>query len=130
MWCCRSGKGEKIMKTLKIVIVFVIGLVILLTGCAGARNMVKADDAKYDVSLSSAIRDSSGKVIPSERLETVGQYRLTASGWGILWSWVSLNSINLSKSINDQVAKVGGSAITNLSANVNGGILNYFPILN
>ncbi len=117
------------MKTLKIVSAFVIGLAIVLTGCAGARNMVKADGAKYDVSLSRALRDSNGKVIPSERLETVGQYRQTGYGWGILWSFVSLNSINISNSINTQVEKADGNAITNLTVNVNGGFLNHIPIL-
>lgn len=118
------------MNILKITALVATTLALLLSGCAGARNMVKADQAKYDVSLSGGLRESSGKLIPSEQLEVVGTYKQTAFGWGLVWSWVSLNSINLSKSINDQVEKAGGNAITNLSVNVQGGFLNFFPIFN
>ncbi|MCK9418674.1 MAG: hypothetical protein M0R70_04755 [Nitrospirae bacterium] len=117
------------MKTLIIMMASVIGL-ILLTGCTGARNMVKADGARYDISLSRAIRDNSGQVIPSERLETVGTFRQTAYGWGIFWSFVPFNTIDISNSVNSQVEKAGGIAITNLAVDVNSGLLNYIPILN
>jgi hypothetical protein len=114
------------MNVHKIVTVCCIGLVMLAMGCAGARTMVKADGAKYDVSLSRAIRDSSGVVIPSERLEEVGIYHKRAHGWGILWSCLPLNSIDLSNSVNDQVEKAGGNAIINLSVKVRENFVNSY----
>ena len=119
------------MNTLKLTGLFITGLsLMLLLSCAGARNLVKADKAKYDVSLSGGLRESSGKLIPPEQLEVVGTYKKTGYGWGLVWSWVSLNSINISKSVNEQVEKAGGNAVTNLSVSVQGGFLNFFPILN
>ena len=112
------------MKVLEIATVCIIGLVMLTMGCAGARTMVKADGAKYDVSLSRAIRDSSGKVIPSERVEEVGIYHKRAHGWGILWSCLPLNSIDISNSVNEQVEKAGGNAIINLSVKVRENFIN------
>jgi hypothetical protein len=118
------------MNAFKITALSLTGLTLLLSSCAGARNVVKVDQAKYDVSLSGGLRESSGNLIPSDRLEVVGTYKQTAFGWGLIWSWVSLNSINISKSVNEQVEKAGGNAITNLSVSVQGGFLNFFPIFN
>jgi hypothetical protein len=118
------------MNALKTLSIFVIGIALLFSGCAGARNLVKADKAKYDVSLSKGLRESSGRLIPPEQLEVVGAYKQRAFGWGLVWSWVSLNSINISKSVNEQVEKAGGNAVTNLAVDVQGGFLNFFPIFN
>jgi hypothetical protein len=114
------------MKALKIVTLFIIGLIMLTMGCAGACNTIKADGAKFDVSLSRAIRDSSGTIIPSERLEEVGTYHKEANGWAIFWSALPLNSIDISNSINDQVEKAGGNAIINLSVTARNSFLNSF----
>lgn len=116
------------MKMVKILLILLITL--LLADCAGARNLITAHNARYDISLSGAIRDSIGNVIPSNKLEKVGTYEQRAYGWGILWTAVSLNSIDISDSVNAQVTKAGGSAIIKLAVNVQAGKLNSFPILN
>jgi hypothetical protein len=116
------------MKALKILAMLAIGAAILMTGCAGARTLVKADQAKYDVSLSGSLRDASGKLLTPDKLEVVGTYKQRGTGWGLIWSWVSLNSINLSKSINEQVEKAGGNGITDLTVDVQGGVLNFVPL--
>ncbi len=75
--------------------------------------------------MSGSIRDSSGKLLPPDQLEVVGAFKQRAYGWGILWSMVPLNSIDLSQAINDQVQKVHGKAITNFTVRVNNGFINY-----
>ena len=114
------------MSVLKIAAVCIMGVVIVTMGCAGARTMVKADGAKYDVSLSRAIRDSGGTIIPSERIEEVGTYHKKAHGWGIFWSLLPLNSIDISNSVNNQVEKAGGNAIINFTVKVRENIVNSY----
>jgi len=116
------------MNTLKYITLSIAALALFLSGCAGARTVIKSDNAKYDVSFSSNLRASDGMMLSSENMDSVGVYNYKATGWGMVWSFVPLNSINLSKSINQQVETAGGNAITDFSIIAKQGMLNSFAI--
>ena len=85
------------------------------TGCAGARTSVVADGASYPISLSRAVRDRDGSIVPSENMTKVGTLHDDATAWGILYSAIKLTPrTDISTAVNAQVAQSGGDAVVNL----------------
>ena len=85
------------------------------TGCAGARSTVAADRAAYPLSLSPAVRDADGTVVSGAELERVAVLHADSTAWGMFYSAVRLNPrTDISKAVNEQVARVGGEAIVNM----------------
>lgn len=92
-----------------------LALVALGTGCAGARTNVVADSAQYPISMSRAVRDADGSIVPQERVAKVGKLRSEAMAWGLLYSGIRLTPrTDISKAVNGQVAAAGGDAVVNL----------------
>lgn len=90
-------------------------LLTLGTGCAGARTNVVADTARYPISLSRAVRDADGSVVPQDRVAKVGKFHSDATAWGLLYTGIRLTPrTDISKAVNGQVAAVGGDAVVNL----------------
>jgi hypothetical protein len=93
----------------------VLALVALGTGCAGARTNVVADSAQYPISMSRAVRDADGSIVPQERVAKVGKLHSESMAWGLLYSGIRLTPrTDISKAVNRQVAAAGGDAIVNL----------------
>lgn len=103
------------------------------SGCAGAGVEVVADHALYPISMSETVRDGSGTLLDRRSLVTVGHFESEESRIGILYSALTLRSkVDISETINAQVAAAGGEAVTHLSVTVTEGcnVLNGFFFLN
>jgi hypothetical protein len=108
-------------------------LVGLATGCAGARATVRADHARYPISMSSEVRDQSGKVHGHATLQQVGHFEAETSRIGIFYSILTIpGSFDISDEVNQQVAAAGGEAVVRLNVSVSPGcdLLNGMPVLN
>ena len=93
----------------------VAGLLGLATGCVGARTSVVADDAAYPISLSRAVRDADGAIVPPERAVKVGTFHDDATAWGLFYTAIRFNPrTDISQAINSQVKTAGGDAVVNL----------------
>jgi hypothetical protein len=98
-------------------------------GCAGARTRVVAPRAEVPVSLSHAVRDADGELVPRERREVVGQLHDERLAWGLLYSAVKLTpEKDISDEVNAQVTRAGGDAVVNVRIRTNGCAWNYFPV--
>jgi hypothetical protein len=85
------------------------------TGCVGARTNVVAADAAYPISLSRAVRDAEGAIIPQERAVKVGTFHDETKAWGLFYSAIRLNpQTDISRSLNEQIKTVAGDAVVNL----------------
>ena len=88
----------------------------LLTGCyAGSQFVIEAPHLHQPVSMTSAIHDSSLRVVRGGEYDDLGHFAISFSG-------VSLGSpldphprLDVSEEINNIVRKKGGNGITNLS---------------
>lgn len=101
------------------------------SGCAGARTTVVADHAQYPISLSGATRDANGTIVGGdEELEKVGSLREDATAWGMLYSAIRLNPrTDVSRAVNEQVAKAGGEAVVNLKVRGGHCASDFFAII-
>jgi hypothetical protein len=106
----------------------VIGaLAMALVGCAGARTTVIAEGSHYPVSLSRAIRDADGNLVPAERRTVVGTFRAKKTAWNLVWSAAKLTpTTDISDDVNEQVAAAHGDAIIHLVIVTTHCALNYF----
>mgnify|MGYP001072023135 CR=1 FL=1 len=105
--------GRRITRFLSTVSTVVLALG--ATGCAGARTQLVADRAAYPISLSRAVRDADGSLVPHERMAKVGTLKHEATAWGMLYSAVELTPrTEISDAVNRQTAAAGGDAVVNL----------------
>jgi hypothetical protein len=103
------------------------------SGCAGARLGIRADAARYPVSFSGAVRDSSGLIYNRHSLTTVARFRAERTPVGVLYSsWTFPSAFDISEEVNRQVALSCGEAVVNLTISVSNACtaLNLFPVLN
>lgn len=108
-------------------------LLAVMTGCAGARINVTADRSRYPISMSDAVRDSTGELHGRPSLKRVGELAVEETRIGILYSAVTPRSTcDISDAVNAQVEAVHGEAVINLTVDVSAScaILNGFPVLN
>lgn len=100
------------------------------TGCAGARTNVVADDARYPISLSRAVRDEDGRLVESGRAVKVGALRHEKTAWGLLYSAISLTPrTDISATVNQRVEAAGGDAVVNLRVSGSECATDWFAIL-
>ena len=96
-------------------------------GCAGARTEVVAPTATVPISLSHAVRDGDGTLVPADRREVVGAFHDERTAWGMLYSVVKLTPTkDISSQVNGAVATSGGDAVVNLRVASKSCALNYF----
>jgi hypothetical protein len=98
-----------------------MGTLFGLTGCfgAGGGTSIVAPNAKVPVSLSRAVLDGSGAIVPAERRVVVGSYHHETRAYALVWSLARLHpKTDVSRSINDQVAAAHGDAIVHLAVAV------------
>jgi hypothetical protein len=96
-----------------------LAIALVASGClacaGGARTVIVADKARYPVSLSRGIRDTHGKLVPSDRRLKVGALSASGTSWAMLWGHVPLSGdFDISDAVNAQVSHVGGEAVINL----------------
>ena len=102
-------------------------------GCAGARVTVRADNARYPVSFSGVVRDTTGRAHNRHSLTKVGAFSAHRTPVGLAYSALSIPSTyDISDEINVQVASSCGEAVVNLAISVSNActVLNFFPLLN
>lgn len=94
----------------------VLGLAALTAGC-GARSYIRADSARYPVSLSSGVRGPDGKLVDPQALHKTGEFHTDYTACRMLWTLVPIKSAHrdISDDVNQQVAQAHGEAIVNLS---------------
>jgi hypothetical protein len=103
------------------------------SGCAGARVDVRADRARYPLSLSPVVRDAGGRPYDARSLVKVGWLDVRKTTPGFVYSALTIPPTrDFSDEINAQIAAAGGEAVVRLTVTVAGGCgwLNGFPILN
>ena len=90
------------------------------TGCfAGANSTVVARRARYPISLTEAVRDPSGALVPADRQEIVGRFSYDYRAWGVMYGMASLTGErDISNEVNRQVEERGGEAIVNFAVDV------------
>jgi hypothetical protein len=118
-------RGEALTRTA------VLGTV-LVCGCAGARVTLRADSARYPVSLSGVVRDATGRIHDGSSLTKVGSFRARRTSVGFAYSALTTpTTYDISDAVNLQVATSCGEAIVNLSVSVSDAcaVLNFFPFL-
>ena len=93
-----------------------LGLLVLAGGC-GARSYIRADSARYPVSLSSGVRGADGKLVDPQALQKTGEFHTDYTACRMLWTLVPIKSAHrdISDDVNQQVAAAHGEAIVNLS---------------
>jgi hypothetical protein len=105
---------------------------VAVTGCAGARVAVTATRSRYPLSLSGAVRDSTGRLYDQRSLTKVGTLDVRQTSFGFLYSGLTPRSTrDFSDQINAQVAAAGGEAVVGLTITVGARCdwLNGFPLL-
>lgn len=111
----------------------VLAAALLTAGCAGARVQVRADRARYPLSLSPVVRDAAGRLYDARTLVKVGWLDVRRTATGFVYSALTVPAArDLSDDINAQVAAAGGEAVVGLRISTGDGCgwLNGFPILN
>jgi hypothetical protein len=106
---------------------------LLACGCAGARVAVRADSARYPVSLSGVVRDGNGHIYNRHTLTKVGSFRAHRTPIAMAYStWTIPSTYDISDEVNLQVGSSCGEAIVNLAISVSNACtaLNVFPVLN
>ncbi|HEY4393432.1 MAG TPA: hypothetical protein VGP64_05200 [Polyangia bacterium] len=93
-----------------------LGLLVLTAGC-GARSYIRADSARYPVSLSSGVRGADGKLVDPQALQKTGEFHSDYTACRMFWTLVPVKSAHrdISDEVNQQVAEAHGEAIVNLS---------------
>ncbi len=106
---------------------------LLLGACAGGRGYLRASPGLTGpVSLTDAVFDSDGRVLDRDDLEVVGRFEETGAFWATLASFLSLSGTwDLTPFLNEQMARYGGEAIIDFSAETTAGSgwLHYFAAL-
>lgn len=97
-------------------ILFALSLAALLTTACGTRSYVVAPKSQYPISLSSAVRDEAGEVVPVSRLQKLGTFKHDYNTCSMIWTIIPLGgrTRDISKAVNEQIAEREGEAIINL----------------
>ncbi len=104
-------------------------LAVSAVGCSGAHASLVAPDAKYPISLSDGVRDSTGRLVPDEELEVVGAFQSDFSTWGMWWNIISFTGdADISEDVNEQVNAAKGEGIVNLSVRSGNTVWNGFTL--
>ena len=95
----------------------IVGVCVLLTGCAGARCRVTATNIDQPVSFSPCVFDSNGKVITAGEGDTLKHFKLKKKSWAILWRCISISnrSWDISDPLKNEISKANGDAVVNLT---------------
>lgn len=98
-------------------------------GCAGAHYDVKADSARYPISLSPSLPDSSGNVLYlGEELESRGTFTVEGTELGVFYNATG-GTVDLSEDVNREVKRRGGEGVVALSVTTSHCALNWlFPL--
>lgn len=107
----------------------VITALAFVTGCSGARTNVTADEARYPISLSRAVRDADGEIVAQERAKKVADFQHESTSVAVFYSFAGAAKKDISRFVNEQVAKHGGDAIVNLKVGVKQCGANWVPFL-
>lgn len=95
------------------------------SGCAGARTSVVADSALYPISMSRAVRDADGNIVPEGHLEKVGRFHDESLAWGLVYSAVPLTPRkDISGAVNEQMGATKGEAVVNVTIGAKNCVLN------
>jgi len=105
----------------------VIAALAFVTGCSGARTNVTADEARYPISLSRAVRDADGEIVAQERAKKVADFQHESTSVAVFYSFAGAAKKDISRFVNEQVAKHGGDAIVNLKVGVKNCGANWVP---
>ena len=109
----------------------VLAAVLTMTGCAGARTEVVAPTANVPVSLSRAVRDAEGVIVTEERRDVVGTLDAEGTAWGMLYSGIRLTpEMDVSDAVNQEVQRLHGDAVINVSIATKQCVLNVAPGFN
>lgn len=113
-----------------IIITLIAVVLTSVVGCSGAHAKLVVSKALYPVSMSRALEDEKGEKISKLRIKKVGKFETQGRAWGIFYSLIPLTPrIDLSDSINKQIAQVEGNGIVNLRVSADGCLLNYISFL-
>lgn len=108
----------------KYIYLIIITFLFLIYSCglAGSRSYITAPSVNYPVSLSPAIRNVDGTISMEDDLVKVGEFYYQYKSGSMLWLAIPLTETkyDISNALNEQIGKVGGEAIINLSIKNNG----------
>lgn len=102
---------------------------LLATAC-GARSYITAEDARFPVSMSSAVQGPDGSVLTGDDLETVGSFKLDYKKCNMLWTLIPLvfRTEDISEDIDEQVRRARGEAVINLTVQSSATVWNVFTL--
>jgi hypothetical protein len=95
--------------------IFGIFVLAAASGCAGARYEVRADQARYPISMSPALPDSDGTILYVDHgLVPVGRFTEEVTKLGFFYGATG-GTLDLSDVVNEQVAAHGGDGVADLA---------------
>lgn len=104
----------------------------LLPACTGADVHVRADRARYPISLSDGLEDQAGALhLVGRDLEIVGRFEERYMEWSTLYGAVHGDEqVDLSDDVNGAVEKHGGEGVARLQVQASSCAFNWFWIFN
>lgn len=95
----------------------IAAVALLAAGCAGASSHVRADTARYPISLSGVVRDTNGDLAGGPQLQRVGAFSDSYTSWAMFWTLIPLwnRTRDVSEAVNQRVAAAGGDAVVNFT---------------
>jgi len=101
-----------------------------LVGCAGGRGDVRFDALRYPASMSGYLHDAKGRAVSPKSLAVVGEFKEETRLWGTGFSWVPVTgAVDVSDSMNREIAAAGGEGMINVKVVSEGCMLNYVPVV-
>ncbi len=98
-----------------------------LSGCAGARSSLSLPASHYPVSLSDGMLGPNRELLAAGEMETVSHFHETRTAWSTFYALVPFTPrLDLSESINAQIAAAHGDAIVRLRTSSRPCALDYF----
>lgn len=108
----------------------IAALLLVATGCAGARSSIQMPTSKYPISMSNGMYGPNHEVLRADQMEKVGELTIDRTAWGLLYSLVPLTpSLDISDEVNQQVAASHADGVIKLRSNVRPCALDYFFVL-
>lgn len=91
--------------------------VLVLSSACGTRSYIEAETSKYPISMSSGVRDETGKLVPADRLQKVGTFKQDYRTCSMIWTLIPLwnRTRDISDAVNEQVSQREGEAVINLT---------------
>lgn len=101
--------------------------VFAILGCAGVRYQVVAPSARYPISLSPTLPDSTGTIrYPGTDLDTVATFSADYTPVAMFYSALSFLDVDLSDAVNRQVQGSQGQGVASLEVTTKACATNYF----